>query len=269
VRVDLHCHSTCSDGTDAPEVVGAHARGRDVELFCLTDHDTCDGSAAAIAARGEGAIALRGVEISCDHDGHTIHVLAFDTGGPWHELEQKLDDMREARRRRLRVIAARLAQRGVRLDVEELIAAAGTRSVGRPDLARAMVEQGLVRSVKDAFDRWLYDGGPGDAPGHRLPLAEALALGRAVGARMALAHPHQVGDRAGAMLRKHRGDGLDGIEAFYGVYDAGQRGRWIKLADELGLVCTAGSDRHTADDLALGIDLPSERAARLRHWLGV
>jgi predicted metal-dependent phosphoesterase TrpH len=249
-------------------VVGALAREREVELFCLTDHDTCAGSAAATAARGDGAIVLRGVEISCNHENHTIHVLAFDTGGPWSELERQLDEQREARRNRLRVIAARLAQRGVHLDIEGLIEAAGTRSVGRPDIARAMIEQGVVRSMKEAFDRWLFDGGPGDAPGHRLPLAEALALGRAVGARMSLAHPHQVGDKAGAMLRRHKADGLEGIEAFYGQYDAGERGRWIKLADQLGLVCTAGSDRHTPDDLALGIDLPTERASRLREWLG-
>ena len=76
-------------------------------------------------------------------------------------------------------------------------------------------------------------------------------------------------ESAGAMLKRHRGDGLDGIEAYYGQYDAGERARWIKVADALDLVCTAGSDRHTPDDLALGIDLPSERASRLREWLGV
>lgn len=267
MRVDLHCHSTCSDGTDAPAVVGALARDREVALFALTDHDTCAGSAAAAAARGDGAV-VRGVEISC-HDGkHTIHVLAFDTGGAWHELEARLDEMREARRRRVRVIAAKLAQRGVHVDIEPLLAAAGSRSVGRPDVARAMVEQGLVASMNEAFDRWLHDGGPGDSGGHRLELADALALGRAVGARMALAHPHQVGDRAGGLLRRHRADGLTGIEAFYGPYDPGQRARWLKLADQLNLVCTAGSDRHTATDLPLGVELPDERVGPLRDWLG-
>jgi predicted metal-dependent phosphoesterase TrpH len=268
VRVDLHCHSTCSDGTDGPEIVGALARDRAVELFALTDHDTCAGSAAAATARGPGVV-LRGVEISC-HDGkHTIHVLAYDTGGPWHELEARLDEMREARRRRIRVIAAKLAQRGVHLDVDPLLAAAGTRSVGRPDVARAMVEQGIVASMNEAFDRWLHDGGPGDAGGHRLELADALALGRAVGARMALAHPHQVGDRAAGLLRRHKADGLSGIEVFYGPYDVAQRGRWLKVADQLGLVCTGGSDRHTAADRELGVELPDERVGPLRDWLGV
>jgi len=265
VRVDLHCHSLCSDGTDPAEAVGARARERGVVLFCLTDHDTCAGWAAAASAHGD---ALRGVEISCDDDGQTVHVLAYDTGGPWHELEARLDAIRSARRNRLRVIAARLAQRGVHVDLEPLLALAGSRSVGRPDVARAMIEQGLVTSIKEAFSRWLYDGGPGDAPGHRLPLPEALALGRAAGARMSLAHPHQLGERAARILRRHRGDGLTGVEAYYGAYDPAERGRWTTIANELGLVCTGGSDRHTEGDLDLGVELPEARAGALVAWLG-
>jgi len=264
VRVDLHCHSTCSDGADGPDQVGRAARARGVELFALTDHDTCAGCDAATA---EVPGAIRGVEISCDEGGRTIHVLAFGAGAGWRTLEAALDDRIEARRRRLRVIGAQLVQRGVRIDVEPILAAAGTRAVGRPDLARAMIAQGLVSSMKEAFSRYLYDGGPGDAPGHRLPLAEALALGRAAGARMALAHPHQVGDRAEGLLRRHRGDGLGGLEAFYGPYDPAGRARWAAIADQLGLVATAGSDRHGAGDHDLGVDLPDDRAARLIDWL--
>jgi len=276
MRVDLHCHSTCSDGTDAPAAVGARARERAVALFCLTDHDTCAGHADAASAHGGapraaagGAIVIRGAEISCDDDERTVHVLAYDTGGAWAELETRLDAMRDARRSRLRVMAERLARRGMRVDVEPILAAAGTRSVGRPDLARALVEQGHVSSVKEAFSRWLYDGGPGDAPGHRLPIAEALALGRAVGARMALAHPHHLGDRAGRLARRFRKEGLDGIEAYYAAYDPTERGRWLKLAGDLDLVCTAGSDRHAAGDFDLGVELPDDRAERLLAWLAV
>jgi 3',5'-nucleoside bisphosphate phosphatase len=264
VRVDLHCHSTCSDGADRPDEVGRAAAARGVELFALTDHDTCAGHDQVAAAVPD---ALHGVEISCDDGGRTVHVLAFGAGPAWATLEAALDDRIEARRRRLRVIGAQLTQRGVRIDVEAILARAGTRAVGRPDLARAMIEQGLVSSMKEAFSRYLYDGGPGDAPGHRLPIAEALALGRAAGARMALAHPHQVGDRVEALLRRHRGDGLGGLEAFYGPYDAAGRARWAAVADQLGLVATAGSDRHAAGDHELGVDVPDDRAARLVDWL--
>ena len=88
VRFDLHCHSTCSDGALAPEAVAAAAAARGVEVFALTDHDTCAGTAAAVPA---GARCVRAVEISCDESGRSVHVLAYDTGGAWHLLEDRLD----------------------------------------------------------------------------------------------------------------------------------------------------------------------------------
>jgi predicted metal-dependent phosphoesterase TrpH len=264
VRVDLHCHTDVSDGVDSPASVGARASARVVELFALTDHDTCGGYAGCAA---EHPATIRAVEISCDHAGRTVHVLAYDAGGAWHDLEARLERSRRALQDRLRVIGEQLARLGVRIDIDAILVAAGPRAVGRPDLARAMVAQKVVKTEKEAFRRYLYDRGPGDAPGHRIDLGEALALGRAVGARMSLAHPHQV-ENAGTLLRKFRDEGLGGVEAFYGVYSQRDRGDWIRLADELGLVCTAGSDRHTSSDLDLGIDIPADRGARLREWLG-
>jgi predicted metal-dependent phosphoesterase TrpH len=267
VRIDLHCHSTCSDGVFAPEEVGRAALARGVELFALTDHDTCAGCDAIAAALGGAA--LRGVEISCDDGAGTVHVLALGAAGPpWAELERALASRLEARRQRLRTIAAQLrVHRGITLDVEPLIAAAGTRAVGRPDLARAMIAQKLVSSMKEAFTRFLYDGGPGDAPGHRLPIAEALAMGRAAGARMSLAHPHQLGDRAALLVKTHKGDGLGGLEAYYGPYGPQDRAHWVAVADQLGVIATAGSDRHEAGDAELGVDVPDDRGRRLVEWL--
>src|SRR6186997_717682 len=135
VRFDLHCHSTCSDGALAPEAVAAAAAARNVEVFALTDHDTCEGTAAAVPA---GARCVRAAEVSCNDGVRSVHVLAYDTGGNWALLEEKMAAVRESRRRRLRVMAAKLGQRGIRIDVEPVIAAAGDRSVGRPDLARLM-----------------------------------------------------------------------------------------------------------------------------------
>jgi 3',5'-nucleoside bisphosphate phosphatase len=266
MRIDLHCHSTCSDGTEPPEDVVARAHARGVELFALTDHDTCTPAAVP------GARNLRAVEISCDEPdtGRTIHVLAYDRGGTrgarWTELETRLCALREARRNRLRVMVVRLEQRGVHVDVDALLAAAGSRAVGRPDLARAMVAQGAATSLKDAFSRHLFDGGPVDVPHHALPLPDALALGRAAGAAMALAHPHLYDHLGVALLKRHHADGLRGVEAFYGAYDPRERARWIELADELDLVCTGGSDSHDRDT-PLGIDMPADRAARLVAWL--
>jgi predicted metal-dependent phosphoesterase TrpH len=265
MRFELHCHSTCSDGTEAPAAVAARAAERAVEVFALTDHDSCEGSGVAVA----GARTIRAVEMSCDDGGRTVHVLAYDRGGDWAVLEDRLRAVRTARRNRLRVMGARLVQRGVRIDVEPLLVEAERRSVGRPDLARAMVAAGAATSVKDAFARHLYDDGPVDVPHRALPIDEALALGRAAGAAMALAHPHLYDERGVALLRRYR-DGIGGIEAFHGAYDARERARWIALADELGLVCTGGSDWHGPEDAVAppGVDLPPDRSGALLRWLG-
>ncbi len=277
VRFELHCHSTCSDGTEPPERVAARAAERGVELFALTDHDSCEGTARAVAGpggdpgtAGRALRTIRGVELSCDDGGRTVHVLAYDRGGDWAILGERLRAVRTARKNRLRVMGARLVQRGVRIDIGPLLDEAERRSVGRPDLARAMVAAGAATSVRDAFSRHLYDDGPVDVPHRALPLEEALALGRAAGAAMALAHPHLYDAYGVALLRRWRDAGLGGVEAFHGAYNARERGRWIELADELGLACTGGSDWHGPEEALAqpGVDLPPDRSSALLRWLG-
>jgi predicted metal-dependent phosphoesterase TrpH len=265
MRFELHCHSTCSDGTEPPERVAMRAAERGVEVFALTDHDTCAGSGLAVA----GARSIRAVEMSCDLDGRTIHVLAYDRGGDWRTLEHRLEAVRTARTNRLRVMAARLEQRGVRIDIDPLLAVAAERSVGRPDLARAMVAAGAATSFKDAFARHLYDGGPVDVPHTALPLAEALAIGRAAGAAMALAHPHLYDELGAHLVHAYKRDGLTGIEAYYGAYDPRERSRWLAVADGVGAVCTGGSDWHGPEEALAepGIDLPPDRSEALLRWL--
>lgn len=264
--VDLHCHSTASDGEDSPSALAERAASRGVALFALTDHDSCRGSDEA---RPAGAIAVRGVELSCDDDGKTVHVLAYDCGGDWSMIEARLAEVREARRRRFRVMVAKLEHRGVRVDAEAILAAAGERTVGRPDLARAMVASGAASSFRDAFRRHLYDNGPVDVAQRELPLTEALALGRAAGARLALAHPHLYGDRGELLFRRHRDEGLTGVEAFYGAYDHQERNHWVEVARYFGLTCTAGSDYHKPGDPPLGVELADKYVPALRDWLGV
>ncbi len=264
MKLDLHCHSTRSDGSDAPAELAARAARDGVEVFAVTDHDIC--TAVTVA----GARTIRAVEMTCDAD-ETIHVLAYDRGGDWQALEDELATMRRARADRLRVMAERLARLGVVVEVESLLAAG--RSVGRPDLARVIVESGLAASHKEAFARYLYDGGPVDVPHRVWPIADALAAGRTAGAAMSLAHPHVYDQPGGELAKRYRDDGLTGIEAFYGAYDLPRRRRWVEIADQLGLTCTGGSDWHgdVRPDLAsgLGVELPRRRTAALLAWLGV
>ncbi len=269
MRVELHCHSTCSDGSEPAEAVGRAAAARGVELFCLTDHDTCAGTPAA--RRGFGDDALRGVELSCIEEGRTVHVLLYDCGGDWTPVDRALEAQGQARRDRVQIIADRLARLGVPVDAEAILAASAGRSVGRPDMARALVDAGHVRSAAEAFDRFLHDGGPADVPIARTSVADGLALARAAGARASLAHPDVLGPLAARLLRRHRDAGLDGVEAFYGVYDRRERDRWLTLAAELNLVATGGSDFHGAAMPKIkhvGVDIPEPHAARLRDWLG-
>ena len=264
--VELHCHSTCSDGAAPAADVGRRAQALGPAIFALTDHDTTAGHAAVAA---ECARSIRAVELTC-HDGNrSVHVLCYDAAGDarWDELEVVLGAQSTARRERLRTIAARLWQRGVRVDVEPLLAGSHGRSVGRPDIAQALVDQGVVASKDEAFSRWLHDGGPGDVPLARLTVADGLALVRAVGGRASLAHPHQHGDRAPRMIKQHRHDGL-GVEAFYRSYDPGERARWLRLADDHGVMATGGSDWHGGAEGTLGVEIPDDRGARLLAWLG-
>jgi len=273
VRVDLHCHSTFSDGSEPAEAVAARARARGVELFCLTDHDSCKGSAATRAAL-PGVRVLRGVELSCHHEGRTVHMLIYDAAGDpaWAVIDEALERQAAARRHRLRGIAARLERLGIRIDVDAILAGAGERTVGRPDVARALVAAGAATSMADAFRRWLHDGGPADQPVTRLSVGDGLALATQAGARASLAHPHTLGATlVGELVRRHKGDGLGGLEVFYGSYREAERTAWLELAAREGLVCTGGSDFHgeTLPDITdVGIDLPPRHADALLAWLG-
>lgn len=264
--IELHCHSTWSDGTAPVAEVAARAARRAPALMALTDHDTSAGH-AELATTIAGAI--RACELTCVEDRRAVHVLVYDAAqdARWAELEALLAEQVAARRERLRAIAARLFHQGIVLDVEPILARADGRVVGRPDVANALVAQGLVASRDEAFSRWLHDGGPADVPLGRLSIADGLAVVRAVGARASLAHPHQHGDRASKFLKRYRAEGLDGVEAFYGRYDPGERARWLRLADQLALTATGGSDWHGEPAGDLGVEIPDERGARLRDWL--
>jgi 3',5'-nucleoside bisphosphate phosphatase len=282
VRLELHCHSTCSDGSLTPEQLAQALADYDPELVCLTDHDTmtgCErvaaGLTANLAALGRPPVrVLRGLELSCKHGKQTIHLLIWGVGeGPGREaLERRLADQRERRRERITAICEQLARLGVDLDPEPILSAAIGRTPGRPDVARALVAAKVCTSMREAFDRFLRDDGPANVEIDSITLAEGLRLGREAGARMGLAHPHTL--RHYAVVRElfvdYREQGLAGIEAFYGVASMTRAEPWLRLARELELVATGGSDFHgdaMADIKHPGIELPPAYSAKLRAWL--
>ncbi len=275
MRVELHCHSTHSDGSLTAQELARRARARDVELFCLTDHDCVDGYEAT-AAELQGCAVLRGLELSCvDHE-RSIHLLIYgarDRAG-LDELSARLAQVRIDRRARLHAIVARLASLGHELDAEALDRQIHGRVPGRPDVARALLERGIVSSIREAFDRFLHDGGPADVPLARISLEEGLALGRACGARMALAHPHTLRSFAlvDDLFRRFKDAGLEGLEVYYGRYSRAERMSWLRLANDRELVVTGGSDFHgdaIPEVTRPVIDMPEVFAAPLREWLEV
>lgn len=275
MRIELHCHSTCSDGSLAPAELGRRARAREVRLFCLTDHDTTAGH-TELAPELPDVHVLEGLELSCKEAGKTVHLLMYGIdGGPGREaLERRLEAINVQRRARIEQILDKLDALGFVLEREELRSRSHGRTPGRPDVAAALVRAGICNSMRQAFDRFLRDGGPADVSVDRVSLGEGLALGRACGARMSLAHPHSLRNVALVedMFRRYRDAGLEGIEAHYGRYGAAEREHWGRIADKFALVTTAGSDFHgdaNPDVLQPGVDCEGETLRKLCDWLGV
>ncbi len=273
MKLDLHCHSTCSDGSLPAEEVARRAGAFGVSLFCLTDHDTFAGYAPTADAL-PGARVLRGMELSCKDHGRTVHLLLYDLreGEGLEALRARTDQIFVARTHRLREICERLAKLGHHLDADMILAQ--THGVpGRPAVAKALVQAGICTSMKEAFTRFLRDGGPADVPVDRVSLREGLDLGLGAGGKASLAHPHMYSQYAivESMCRRHREHGLVGLEAFYGRYGKAERVSWLRLVDKLGMVATGGSDFHgeaVPEVTRPGIEIDAERGDALLQWLG-
>ncbi|WP_455352609.1 PHP domain-containing protein [Streptomyces sp. SYSU K217416] len=248
MRIDLHTHSTASDGTDTPAELVRHAAAAGLDVVALTDHDTVGGHAEAIAATPEGLTLVTGAELSCRVDGVGLHMLAylFDPAEP--ELARERELVRDDRVPRARTMVAKLQELGVPVTWEQVARIAGDGSVGRPHIATALVELGVVATVSDAFTpQWLADGGRAYAQKHELDPFEAIRLVKAAGGVTVFAHPLAV--KRGQVVPESAiaelaSAGLDGIEVDHMDHDEASRARLRGLAAELGLLTTGSSDYH-------------------------
>jgi 3',5'-nucleoside bisphosphate phosphatase len=258
--IDLHTHSTVSDGSDPPERIPELANEAGCRAVALTDHDSLAGLGAARARAAElGVILVPGCEISCHLPGTgSAHVLCYfveDDGGPLAEELVRLRADRLARNLRL---ADRLEALGLPITYADVVAEAGSEAgVGRPHFASAMVKAGVADSIQDAFDRYLQSGRPAYVPKSRLAPAEVARLATASGGVAVLAHPYSLGLEGGelaAMVEQLAEWGFAGIEAIYGRYSPRQRQELGNLARRFGLVATGGSDHHGTikPDLTVG-----------------
>jgi predicted metal-dependent phosphoesterase TrpH len=241
--VDLHTHTTASDGALTPrELVRLAARHR-VRVLAVTDHDSTEGLTEAIdeAAR-HGLEIVPGLEINTDVPGAEIHVLGYyvDWQADW--FQAFLREQRAERVARVHRIVERLTELGMPLTAAEVFAICQEGSPGRPHVAQAMVNRGYVTSVREAFDRWLRADGPANVPRRRLTPTEAVAVIRRAGGVPVLAHPG-LADRD-AMIPALIEAGLAGIETYYPEHSAAQIGAYRSMCERFHLVATGGSDYH-------------------------
>ena len=242
--VDLHSHTTASDGTLAPAELVRAAVKRGVRVLAITDHDSTDGlaEARAEAARHPPLTIVPGLEINCDVPGAEVHVLGYFVDDAVEWFQDFLRNQRAERAARIHRIVARLSELGMPIDPEDVFALVREGSAGRPHVAQVMVQRGYVKSVTEAFDRWLHANGPANVPRHRLTPQEAIRVIRRAGGVPVFAHPG-LADRD-ALLPDMLAAGLMGIETYYAEHSAAQTAHYKDLCRQHGLVATGGSDYH-------------------------
>ncbi len=245
-RIDLHTHSTASDGLYTPAELARLAHEVGLDLIALTDHDSTDGLAPAQAAGAPlGLTVIPGIEINTSlvETRGEAHILGYFVDPANAGLQANLRLLRDARERRGERMVEKLRANGYMITWERVRELAGG-AVGRPHVARALMEAGYATSVSDAFDRYLNWGAPGYVPRYRISPNDAIRMIRAAGGVPTLAHPAYTMYLDERVLPTLVSQGLLGLECYYGQYDEVIVNRLLALADRFGLVATGGSDYH-------------------------
>ena len=246
VRIDLHVHSSASDGTDPPATVVRRAARANLDVVALTDHDTQAGIAEARQALPPGLTLVPGMELSCLLEGSSVHLLAYlvDPDDPALNAETEL--IRDDRTHRARAMVGKLRELGAPVTWDQVMGIAGGAVVGRPHIARALAAAGVVETPADAFtEEWIGDGGRAYAGRYAPDPARAITLVRAAGGVPVLAHPRSPGyEMADEVIIGLAAAGLAGVEVWHPDHDHSERRRLAALASRLGLVATGGSDDH-------------------------
>ncbi len=260
--VDLHVHSSCSDGTFSPRELVDYAREKGLAAFALTDHDTVDGLDDAMGYAGgipDAPEVIPGIELSSEYQGSDIHVVGLYIHHHEERFRRKLQDFIDSRTGRNLKMCALLRQSGVPVTYEALTAAYPGSVITRAHYARYMVEHGFVKSRQEAFDRYVGDHAPCFIPREKITPEQAVQLILQAGGIPVLAHPILYGmgrDSLDTLVRKLKDAGLMGIEAIYSTYTPADERQVRSLAAKYGLLLSGGSDFHGANkpglDLGVG-----------------
>lgn len=277
--IDLHCHSTFSDGSLTPEQLADEAVKAGLSALALTDHDTTAGLPRFLAAgAGKPFRPVPGVELSVDCSSGVMHMLGYwmDVANP--ELVRQMAWIRDGREMRNRAMFEKLNALGFAMTWDEIVAFAGEDVVGRPHFAQVMLQKGYAKDKNEAFDKWLGDGKPGYADRPRLTAEVAVALIRQAGGVAVLAHPfslHIGKESMAALFVELAGVGLAGVECYYSEHSADLTKDCLAMAKKADLVPTGGSDFHgeVTPGVRLGVgfgglNVPDEALAQLEARRG-
>jgi predicted metal-dependent phosphoesterase TrpH len=270
--IDLHVHTTCSDGTFTPNEAVQFARQRGLETVAITDHDTIDGLTEAFLAGGEAGIqVVPGVEFSTVHDGEGVHLLAYymDLDAP--AFVSELGRLREDRFSRGERMVAKLRELGYPISFDRVREIAGGGTIVRPHVAKALVEAGVVPSVKDAFtDRYIGTGGPAYVEKQAMDPPAALSLIHGAGGVCVLAHPgtwRETDPVPDGLIEGLIEAGLDGVEAHHPEHTPELEAHYVAIAERAGIFWTGSSDCHGTlyDPVRMGMrTTPPEQFEQLK-----
>ena len=257
-RIDLHLHTTHSDGSQSPAEVVRLAHEAGVSALAITDHDITTGLPEAIAAGQKlGIEIIPGIEISSRHGESELHVLGYFLKWEDAQLNARLMTLRESRHRRNPKIIELLQAAGIDITYDEVRAVAGSDSVVRPHIARVLMDKKVVTTAKEAFDRFLAEGKAAYVPRDLPAPVDAIRWIKDAGGLAVLAHPTWVKTTEGTLIdlaRQLKEQGLDGVEVHYSTHTPRQTRTYLSLAKQLGLLVTGGSDFHgmTKPDIEVG-----------------
>jgi predicted metal-dependent phosphoesterase TrpH len=266
--VDLHIHSTASDGKYTPEAIIARAAGLGLKYVSLTDHDSIDGiePATKAAKNFPGLTFIPGVELSTDLADGEAHILGYFINYNSGELIKELEKFRDSRFGRGRRMVEKLAVLGITIDWARVQEIAGDGAIGRPHVAQAMQEKGYIKSFNEAFEKYIGHGGPAYVEREKITPEDAVALIVRCGGLPVLAHPFTVKKPEELVISLKR-SGLIGIEVYYKDNTPQATKKTLKLAEKYGLVATGGTDYHGIDDsrevMLGGVEVPVKAAQKL------
>ena len=256
--IDLHVHSTESDGTLTPEDLVAEAKKAELAAFALTDHDTCQGVGKAMPLAASAGIELiPGIELSTDYHGKEVHIVGLYIDIENEQLLKKTAEYRKCRSERNALMVEALQKEGLSITMEELVAENPDCVITRANIARFLYEHGQIKSVREAFDRYIGDHCKCYVGRLNGASTDAVRISKEAGGTAILAHPLLYGlsnTNLQKMIDELKPAGLDGLEAIYSTYTTGEEQQMKRLARENGLLISGGSDFHGSNkpDIALG-----------------